>query len=147
MSKKQRNFAPSNRYFNFLSSYFYYMIPTPEQPIKEIAAIRNILMGAEMSAYAENFQQLDARLDATDKATAQRFADAKADTDRRFAELNARVDALTQSMNTRFDQLEKSLQENIDSINKKIAKVSTKDKAELGKMLAMMAQNLVTDGE
>jgi archaellum component FlaD/FlaE len=134
------------------------MIPTPEQPIKELAAIRNILMGAEMSAYAENFKQLDDRFDATDKATAQRFAEAKADTDRRFAEakadtdrrfaeLNARVDALTQSMNTHFDRVEKSLQDHVDTINKKIAKVSTKDKTELGKMLAMMAQNLVTDGE
>ncbi len=123
------------------------MIQTPEQPVKELAVIRDILMGGEMSAYAENFRQLDERLDQTDKAVVQRFAEAKAETERRVAELNSRIDSLTQLTNERFDRLEKLLLENVDSINKKIAKVSTKDKAELGKMLAMMAQNLVTDEE
>ncbi len=123
------------------------MIQTPEQPVKELAVIRDILMGGEMSAYAENFRQLDDRLDKTDKSVAERFAAAKADTDRRVAELNTRIDGLTQLTNERFDRLEKLLQENVEDINKKIAKVSTKDKADLGKMLAMMAQNLVTDQE
>ena len=123
------------------------MIPTPNQPIKELATIRDILMGGEMTAYAQNFKALDERLDKTDADTAQRFLDAKDATDRSVLELNARLDALTQAVNERFDRLEKLLETNVDSINRKIAKVSTKDKTELGKMLAMMAQNLVTDDE
>lgn len=123
------------------------MIATPNQPIKELATIRDILMGGEMTAYAQNFKALDDRLDKTDAETAQRFLDAKTATDRSVLELNARLDALTQAVNERFDRLEKLLDTNVDSINRKIAKVSTKDKSELGKMLAMMAQNLVTDDE
>ena len=116
-----------------------------ENKLRELSTIRDILMGDEMALYAQKFKDIEVRFERNAEENAENLHNLTVATAQQVANLNARIDALSLYTSDRFDRLERLLQENVDTLNKKIAKASTNDKAQLGKMLANIAQKLATD--
>ena len=125
-------------------------------PQKDLLTIRDILMGKDMANYAERFKQIDELFLTTERANTTRFEQEHqfiekevANINRRIDQLtlhtNQRLDALTLETNERFSRLEKLVETNVDALNERVSKVSTQDKAELGKMLSIMAQRLASE--
>jgi ferritin-like metal-binding protein YciE len=117
----------------------------PDTHLRELHTIRDILMGQEIADYASRFKQIDELFLATERANTQRFEAEHQFVETQIAQLNQRIDELTRHTNERFDRLEQLLNSNVAAINERVSKVSTSDKAELGKMLASMAQRLASE--
>jgi hypothetical protein len=107
-----------------------------EARMKELATIRDILMGPEMQEYAERFDSIDEHFSRNETETMNRFHALE-------QHVNERFQSLEQMMNDRFSRLEQLLAQTTDMFHQKIANKSTSDKADLGKMLAQIAEKLV----
>jgi predicted nuclease with TOPRIM domain len=118
---------------------------SPDTHLRELHTIRDILMGQEIADYNARFKQIDELFLTTERENTQRFETEQKRVEEHFARLNQRIDELTKQTTERFEQLEQLMNTNVAALNERVAKVSTSDKAELGKMLASMAQRLAAE--
>lgn len=102
----------------------------------ELSTIRNILMGQQMAEYEQSFKEVNETINEKEAETNQKIQDLENRMNERFANLET-------DMNNRFDRLEALLMENVRQINEHIAASSTKDKADLGKLLATVSAQLI----
>jgi hypothetical protein len=118
---------------------------TSSSPLQDLHTIRDILMGQEIADYAARFKQIDELFLATERSNTQRFEAERQFVEAQVALLHKRIDELTRLTNEHFDRLEAQLNANVAALNERVSKVSTSDKAELGRMLASMAQRLAAE--
>ena len=102
----------------------------------ELSTIRNILMGQQMAEYEQSFKEVNDTINEKEEDTHQKIQDLE-------NRMNERFSNLKKDMNNRFDRLESLLMENVRQINEHIAASSTKDKADLGKLLATVSAQLI----
>ena len=114
-------------------------------PLQDLHTIRDILMGQEIADYASRFKQIDELFLATERSTTERFEAEHKFVEQQVALIHKRIDELTRLTNERFDRVEAQLNANVAALNERVSKVSTSDKAELGRMLASMAQRLAAE--
>jgi hypothetical protein len=118
---------------------------TSSTPFQDLHTIRDILMGQEIADYAARFKQIDELFLATERSNTQRFETEHQFVEAQVALIHKRIDELTRLTNERFDRVEAQLNANVAALNERVSKVSTSDKAELGRMLASMAQRLAAE--
>ncbi|NJN78968.1 MAG: hypothetical protein HC803_12155 [Saprospiraceae bacterium] len=102
----------------------------------ELSTIRNILMGQQMAEYETSFKEVNDTINQKEADRNQQIEDLENQMNERFA-------SLEKEMNTKFDKLEAFLLENVRQINERITTVSRNDKADLGRMLATIAKELM----
>ncbi len=106
--------------------------------IGELSTIRNILMGQQMAEYERSFKEVNETINQKEAATHEQIQELE-------NRMNERFEALEQDMNSRFDRLEAFLLDNVKQLNERIIAVSTRDKVDLGKLLATMSVHLMGD--
>ena len=102
----------------------------------EIGTIRNILMGQQMSEYAQRFQTQEHRIAELEQAINNRIDELAKQTDDRF-------DRLEKEVANRFDKIERLLSDQNASLNNKIEQTSSHDKVALGQLLGEMSKKLL----
>jgi hypothetical protein len=95
-----------------------------DNPMSEIAIIRDILMGQHIAMFEQRFAQLESKLikEAEERTQKQDAADA--------------------DMKARFEKLENLVMKHVEDINAKMDKMSKSDKLSLSDMLAEMSSKL-----
>jgi hypothetical protein len=102
----------------------------------ELSTIRNILMGQQMAEYKQSFEGVNQTINEKEAETNEKLQALEKRMNERFANLE-------KDMNNRFDRLEALLMQNVKEINEHVANKSKNDKADLGRMLATISEQLI----
>lgn len=104
----------------------------------ELSTIRNILMGQQMAEYEQSFAAVNQTINEKEAVTNEKIQNLE-------NRINERFENLEKDMNARFDRLEALLMQNVRELNEQVAAKSKNDKADLGKMLAAISQQLMNE--
>jgi exonuclease VII large subunit len=104
--------------------------------LNEISAIRNILMGQQITEYDSRLDLLDGKIDDLHKQLQTQLEEMEA----RYQE---RIQQLAASVNKRFEELENQLSKKTEALDVQIQKETTSSKQELSAILEEMSRKVL----